>query len=346
MPLTGEDRLLRWLRGRLGETLIGNDAAVLPEGGPFAVTVDSQIENVHFVPGLDPALLARRLLAVNLSDLAAMGAVPRWAFLALSTRDGFDHRRFFRSLIAACRRYGVTLAGGDLARSPGGTVATLTLLGTKPEDGRWLERSQARPGHDLWLGGTVGESAAGAILIGRGARKNGPRLDLPPDFEASASLKTAARRAVRRHLLPEPQLELGLWLGRQPEVSALDVSDGVARDLHRLCRESSVGASVICEALPFASRFETLSQALGADPQELALGGGEDYVLLFTLPSGIAPPPGFGGRRIGTITREKKVVLRRAGARRPLPAFGWDHLQEGAENGKPRRRGRGSRSTP
>lgn len=327
MPLTGEDRLLAWLRGQLGETLIGNDAAVLPDGGPFAVTVDSQIENVHFVSGLDPAHVARRLLAVNLSDLAAMGAVPAWAFLALSAREGFDHRRFFRSLIAACRRHGVTLAGGDLAKSPGGTVATLTLLGTKPGDGRWLERSQARPGHDLWLGGTVGESAAGRILIDRGARKIGPRVDLPPDFAASAPLETAARRAVRRHLLPEPQLELGLWLGRQTEASALDVSDGVARDLHRLCRESSVGAEVISEALPFAHRFEALSSALGADPLALALQGGEDYVLLFTLPSGIVPPPGFGSRRIGTITRDKKIVLRQAGARRPLPAFGWDHLE-------------------
>ncbi|HKV06491.1 MAG TPA: thiamine-phosphate kinase [Thermoanaerobaculia bacterium] len=327
MPLTGEDRLLRWLRGQQGVTLIGNDAAVLPEGGPFAVTVDSQIESVHFVPGLDPALLAKRLLAVNLSDLAAMGAMPRWAFLALSTRDGFDHRRFFRSLIAACRHHGVTLAGGDLARSPGGTVATLTLLGTKPEEGRWLERAHARPGHDLWLGGTVGESAAGRILIDRGARKNGSRIDLPSVFEAPASLARAARRAVRRHLLPEPQLELGLWLGRQPEASALDISDGVARDLHRLCRESSVGAEVVFEALPFARGFEALSQALGADPLELALQGGEDYVLLFTLPSGLAPPQGLGSL-IGTITREKKIVLRQGEARRPLPASGWDHLDK------------------
>lgn len=330
MPLTGEDRLLRWLRGQFGETLIGNDAAVLPDVGPLAVTVDSQIENVHFVAGLDPALLARRLLAVNLSDLAAMGAIPAWALLALQAPGGFDHRRFFRSLIAACHRHGVILAGGDLARSPGGTVATLTLLGTKPGDGRWLERSQARPGHDLWLGGPVGESAAGAILIGRGARMDGRRIELPPAVEAFVpSLRSAARQAVRRHLLPEPQLELGLWLGRQPEASAMDVSDGVAKDLHRLCRESSVGAEVIAEALPFASRFEKLSRAFGADPLELALGGGEDYVLLFTLPSGLTPPPGFGCHRIGKITRERKAILLQEGARRPLPTSGWDHLEKG-----------------
>lgn len=330
-PLTGEDRLLHWLRARLDSSLIGDDAAILPPGGPFAVTVDSQISGVHFVADLDPAILARRLLAINLSDLAAMGAVPAYALLALSTGDGFDHRRFFRSLLAACQRQGVKLAGGDLARSPGGTVATLTLIGTRPEGGRWLHRGDARPGHDLWLGGSVGESAAGAILIGRGARLAGARLDLPPPFAgASSSLRSAARRAVRRHLLPQPQLVLGTWLGGQEEGAALDVSDGVARDLHRLCRESSVGAEIFAEALPLPARFPALCEAIGAEPSSLALGGGEDYVLLFTLPSGASPPTRFGCQRIGRITRRKEIMIVRDGVRRALPALGWDHLTGGA----------------
>src|SRR6185436_12693499 len=125
------------------------------------VTTDSQIEGVHFPPGLDPALVARRLLAVNLSDLAAMGAEPRHAFLALAAPPGFAHRRFFRALLAACRLQGVELAGGDLARDPHHVHAVLTLLGTRPAAGRWLRRDGARPGHRLWHGGTVGESAAG-----------------------------------------------------------------------------------------------------------------------------------------------------------------------------------------
>lgn len=326
-PLTGEDRLLRWLRSRLDSSLIGDDAAVLPPGGPFAVTVDSQISGVHFVADLDPAILARRLLAINLSDLAAMGAAPAYAFLALSTADGFDHRRFFRSLLAACRRHDLTLAGGDLARSPGGTVATLTLMGTKPEGGRWLRRGDARPGHDLWLGGPVGESAAGAILVDRGARLAGSHVELPGSFDrASASLRSTARRAVRRHLLPEPQLALGAWLGRQEEGAAMDVSDGVARDLHRLCRESAAGAEVVAEALPFPARFSALCETIGTDPLALALGGGEDYVLLFTLPAGTAPPAHFGCRRIGRITRERRIQLARDGSRGELPALGWDHL--------------------
>lgn len=321
-----EDQLLGWLRTHAGTSLIGDDAAVLPAGGPFAATVDSQIAGVHFTPGLDPALLARRLLAVNLSDLAAMGARPAYAFLALSAPASFDHRRFFRALLAACRRASLQLAGGDLAASPN-TVATLTLLGTKPFDGRWLHRSGAAPGHTLWLGGTVGESAAGRLLIARGARLHGARsIDLPPGLPAA--LHASARRAVRHHLLPAAQVDLGLWLGRQREGAALDVSDGVARDLHRLCRESGVGAMIEADELPLADRFHRLCETLGADPLELALGGGEDYVLLLTLPPDVVPPACFGCRKIGQITREKHVLLRQAGTIRPLAALGWDHLAQ------------------
>lgn len=325
-----EDRLLRWLRARLdplpiGAPLIGDDAAVLPAGGPFAVTVDSQIAGVHFVPDLDPALLAPRLLAVNLSDLAAMGAVPAYAFLALSTPSAFDHRRFFRALLTACRKHGVTLAGGDLARSAQ-TVATLTLIGSRPDGGRFLHRSEAAAGHDLWLGGTIGDSAAGQRLIARGARLRQGRVELPADFAAGSSVSAAARRAVRRHLLPEPQLALGNWLGRQREGAAMDVSDGLAKDLRRLCRESGVGAEIVAEELPNTDRFTDLCRSIGADPLELALGGGEDYVLLFTLPRGIHPPADFGPRRIGRITRSTEIILRRGGAVGILPEIGWDHL--------------------
>jgi thiamine-monophosphate kinase len=326
-PLTGEDRLLHWLRSRLDSSLLGDDAAILPSGGPFAVTMDSQISGVHFAADLDPAILARRLLAINLSDLGAMGAVPAYAFLALSTEIGFDHRRFFRSFLAACRRHDVKLAGGDLARSPGGTIATLTLVGTRPEGGRWLRRGEARPGQDLWLGGAAGESAAGAILIDRGARLAGRSISLPQFFaRASARLQTAARKAVYRHLLPEPQLALGMWLGRQAEGAALDVSDGVARDLHRLCRESAAGAEIDAEAVPLPPRFAALCATIGTDPLSLALGGGEDYVLLFTLPAGTAPPARFGCHRIGSITGARRITLVQDGVRRELPALGWDHL--------------------
>lgn len=300
-----EDQLLRRLRSRLGpSSLIGDDAAILSLPGEIAVTVDSQISGVHFIPGLDAAHVARRLLAVNLSDLAAMGAEPSHAFLALSAPPGFDHDRFFDAFTEACRLWKVTLAGGDLARCDQ-IVATLTLIGTKPQGGRWLRRSDAKPGHDLWLGGTVGESAAGRMLIARGADENEP--------------------AVRRHLMPVPQLDLGRWLGRQSEGAAMDVSDGVAIDLHRLCRESGVGAVIDADVLPLPDRFFDLCKSLSVDPYELALGGGEDYVLLFTLPPGARPA---GCWKIGTILSEKKIEWIREGRRRELPASGWDHLQK------------------
>lgn len=320
-----EDSLLRWLRSQLDPCLIGDDAAVLPAGGPFAVTVDSQIAGVHFVPDLDPAVLAPRLLAVNLSDLAAMGAEPAYAFLALSTAPGFNHRRFFRALIGACRQAGVVLAGGDLAASREATAATLTLIGRCPESGRFLHRSGAAPGHALWLGGTIGESAAGQRLIARGARLRANRIDLPDDFAASGAIQAAARRAVRRHLRPRPQLTLGYWLGRREEGAAIDLSDGLAIDLRRLCRESGVGAEIVASELPFPDRFSDLCRAIKADPLSLALGGGEDYVLLFTLPEGVAPVEP-GARKIGWIIRAKRVVLRENGVTRDVPALGWDHL--------------------
>lgn len=336
MRRTGEDSLLIWLRGRLATSLIGDDAAILPALSSPVVTMDSQIAGVHFPPDLAAADLARRLLAVNLSDLAAMGATPAYAFLALSAAPGFDHKAFFTSFLAACRRHGLTLAGGDLARHPGGTAATLTLIGTKDADARWLRRSSAEPSHILWLGGTVGESAVGRILIERGARLAGRGVELPAFCKAfPSSLRAAARRAVRRHLSPEPQLALGRWLGAQPfDIAAIDISDGVARDLHRLCRESRVGAEIRVEELPFAARYTELCEALDvADPLALALTGGEDYVLLFTLPPKLAPPAGLGGRSIGTITAPSRkgqpgIFIKRGGRRRKLPDAGWDHLSE------------------
>lgn len=318
MNRIGEDALIDWLRRQPDTSLIGNDAAVLPEAPsniPFAVTVDQQIEGVHFPSGLAPDVLARRLLAVNLSDLAAMGASPAYAFLALAAPAGFDHKRFFKALLAACKGYGLKLAGGDLAKSPLGVTAALTLLGTKEESSRWLTRDGARPGHGLWLGGTVGESAAGRMLIERGEK--------PPGFEAFSS---EVRSAVRRHLQPSPQLDLGRWLGRQREGAAMDVSDGVSRDLHRLCRASKAGAEIEADALPLSDRFIPLCEALGADPLALAFGGGEDYVLLFTLPKDLLPPEEFSCRRIGTITERPGVFLLQDGKRRKLAELGWDHL--------------------
>jgi thiamine-monophosphate kinase len=275
------------------------------------VTVDSQIAGVHVRPETDPAVVARRLLAVNLSDLAASGAEPRYVLLALNAPRGFAHRRFLRAFTAAARRHGVRLAGGDVAASPGGLVATATVLGVLPRGRRFLRRDRARPGQALWVGGTLGESAAGRLALAAGAPAT-----------------PAARRAVRRHLAPEPQLALGAWLSarRGREGAVIDVSDGLAKDLHRICRASGAGAVVEAARLPASRGFAALAAALAQDPLTLALGGGEDYVLLFTLPARETPPAAFGATRIGDVTRRRGVRLLADGRERPLPPVGWDHL--------------------
>lgn len=326
-----EDRLIGWLRRLVAlaqsNNPIGDDAAFLQLGGDWAITTDSQIEGVHFLPGLDPALVARRLLAVNLSDLAASGAIPTWAFLSLAIPTGFDARRFFKAFVRATEIAGVTLAGGDLARMPQGLVATLTLLGRRPPEGRWLKRSAARVGDLIYLGGTLGESALGQRLLARGARIDARgRVTLPADLGISSTLAQAARNAVRRHVEPQPQVALSQALGRLKRVAALDVSDGLARDLHHLCEESKVGAEIDAGALPYASRFADLCATIGEDPLDLALSGGEDYVLLFSLPARSAPPNEFPCTKIGRITSGRKVEIRLAGKNQKLPPLGWDHL--------------------
>lgn len=323
-----EQTLVDWLRRRtaaMGSSLIGDDAALLPEAEPWAITMDAQIAGVHFQEGLDPAQVARRLLAVNLSDLAATGAQPAYAFLALAAPQGFDHRRFFQAFLAHCRPLGLQLAGGDLARAPQ-LVATLTLLGKKPAQGHWLRRGDAEPGHRLWLGGTVGEAALGLVLIQRGARIEGRRVVLPGSFPLMPRMARAARRAIRRHLLPRPQLELGQWLGESSAGGAIDLSDGLARDLHRLSRASDVGAELELAALPLARAFPKLCSLLDQDWRQLALGGGEDYVLLFTLPADLEPPERFACQAVGRTFSGSEISLLTKGQRKPLRALGWDHL--------------------
>lgn len=326
-PLSAEDELLAWLRRRAdprGE-LIGDDAALLEATGDLAVSVDQQIAGVHFVADLDPRLVARRLVRVNLSDLAATGAAPAYALLALALPEGFPARDLLAACVAECERWKLRLAGGDLARHQL-LSASLTVIGRLPSRGG-LRRDAARPGDSLWLGGVVGLSGLGRALVAAGARRQGRRVQLPATLDLPRSAEAVARRAVNRHLLPEPQLELGRQLARRSRVAAIDVSDGLALDLHRLCRASGVGARLDATALPAVPGQAALARHLGLAPLELALAGGEDYVLLFTLPPRSRGPRGT--YRIGVVTAGNAVEITIDGAPRPLAAAGWDHLDDG-----------------
>ena len=327
----GEDRLIAWLAGFAGSgDRIGDDAVLLTLGErQYAFSVDTQRAGVHIPVDLDPAAAARRLLAVSLSDLAATGAEPRWMLVALGIDDEDAARRFLAALVRAGRRYEVELIGGDTARptTPGRLDASLTVVGEIPEEGSPLTRDAASPDDRLWIGGPVGESALGLEVVRLGARIAGRRASLPEGLPDG--LARVAGRVLRRHLEPRPQLELGLVLGRRsPAGAAIDVSDGLATDAARLCRRSGVGCELEEGALALRPDARRLAGHLGRDPLELVLGGGEDYVLLFTLP----PDAGFrhpGCRPIGHITTQPGLRLRRTdGTLEPLSAGGWDHLSD------------------
>jgi len=331
----GEERFVDWLRRRLGEPRrVGDDTAELAARGRLVVTVDQQIEGTHFATGLDPRLVGRRLVAVNLSDLAASGARPLWALLALAVPPESDPRRLVEGVLAEARRSGLALVGGDVAHAP--LLSTsLTALGEKRPRDASLGRDRARPGHVLWLGGTVGESALGCELLLRGASIVGRTVSFSSkdkSFHLGEALLGAGRRAVVRNVLPSPQLALGRWLaglGERRAGACIDVSDGLAKDLRRLCAASGVGVELDLRLVKRATSrgFEGLATALGLDPVAVALAGGEDYVLLFTLPQTVAPPPAFRCVRIGRIVRGAAVVmLDRDGHRLHLPRLGWDHL--------------------
>ncbi len=330
MDWTGEDRLTAWIRQILDKkshNRIGDDGAILPSGPSWTVTIDQQIEGVHFPKSLAPRLIAMRLLAVNLSDLAAMGAQPSFALLALSFPESFGVKGFFRALIGECEKVGVELAGGDLARSSS-VSATMTLFGRREQGGHWLRRSNAQPGDELWVGGPLGRSATGLRLVEQGAFVEGNSIVLPASLEdAAPPVVREAKKSVRAYLSPSPQLELGLWLARRRRAAAIDISDGLSLDLHRLCRESHVGAEIFAEDLPLEAGLVRLQRLIGLDPLATALEGGEDYVLLFSLPVGTTLPPEFGCQKIGRCVGENGINLIQGGQRTPLAALGWDHFR-------------------
>lgn len=327
--MSGEERLLSWLRVRgrtLGADLIGDDAAILPQADAWTVTMDTQIEGVHFPVGLSPERVAERLVRVNLSDLAAMGAQPVYAFLSLTGEREWGRKAFFDAFLRCCERFDFNLAGGDLTVHSS-LVTVLTLLGRKGGQ-RWLRRSTAQPGETLWVGGNLGEAALGLALIENGwvAIEGEPRWRAEPFGDPD--LEALAKRCLQRYLAPDPQLALGTWLAQGSRGAAIDLSDGLAKDLHRLCRESGVGAEVDLALLPVDQHFAKLAGILDVDIREASLHHGDDYVLLFTLPEGGHPPGHFPCKEIGRILGTPTVEWIDGDERGSLEPRGWDHLDE------------------
>ena len=265
---------------------IGDDAAVWrpTPGERLVVTTDGLVEGIHFrLDWTDWASLGHKALAVNLSDLAAMGAVPRLAVVSLGLRGDeeiADLVDFYRGLGALAARTGTLIAGGDVVASPAALTLHVTAIG-ESRGGRVLSRAGARPGDVVAVSGTLGASAAGLRLLAEGAE--GPRRGT-----------TTAATLIDAHLRPTPRLDLAPLLLAHGATAAMDLSDGLLGDLPKILSASDVAARLDAKAIPVAAAVRAL---FPDDWLALATKGGEDYELLFT-----APPRAFTEIREVAVT--------------------------------------------
>ncbi|MBP5334918.1 MAG: thiamine-phosphate kinase [Bacteroidales bacterium] len=297
----GEFGLIERIKEALGGPMpdgvlgIGDDCAVLPQAGGMEtlVSTDMLLEGTHFLRGDIPArLLGWKSAAVNFSDIAAMGGRPVGSFLSLGLPAGLDSDWMdaFLAGYKECSQYcGAPLLGGDTTTSQDGIAINVTVVG-QCQSGRSRQRSFAVPGDLICVTGPLGDSAAGLQVILQGARGS-----------------EAAEALVQRHYRPVPRICEGQALAATPGVHAMmDISDGVASDLRHILKASDVGAVVRTEKLPLSAGMRQVCARQGWDATTLALTGGEDYELLFTMAPGTEPPVEYYA--IGTVTEEKNLV--------------------------------------
>jgi len=292
---------------------IGDDCAILriPPAHEALVTTDFSLEGVHFRREWhDPETIGHRCLTRGLSDIAAMGGDPIAAFLSLALPGNLPQSwvdRFLKGLLKLADAFGVSLAGGDTAESPGGVLADIVVVGSVPR-GKAVRRSGARPGDCIYVTGDLGGSAATLTLLLSGQKLR------PGDFAP--------------HFRPKPRIGVGRILREKGLASAMiDMSDGLSTDLAHICEESGVGAEIHAESIPVA----TIGKPARNVGLHFALHGGEDYELLFTAPPARRIPARVAGvpiTEIGSITRGQRVVLTKSGMKAELPPQGWQHFKQ------------------
>lgn len=320
-------------------TGIGDDASVVNQlaNRDLIVTTDLLVEGIDFYPDAAPArMLGHRALAVSLSDIAAMGGRPFWSLLSIGMpaetwHDDFKDE-FFEGYFALADQFGVTLAGGDVSETKTGTVIDSIVLG-EVATGAAVLRSGARPGDQIYVTGTLGGAAAGLKLIEMGARlgeggltslpRAGIRSHKETESDRQASDDTsnvnqdelkAIETLLLRQLRPAPRVGWGIVLGEERLASAMiDISDGLSSDLAHLCEESQVGALIDSSSLPIDKDVSQLCGRRALDPLMLALHGGEDFELLFTVgPDEVARLPkrvdGVTISHIGEITDQQGTI--------------------------------------
>ena len=313
-------------RLRLG---IGDDAAIMrpTPGMDWVVSCDQFLEDVHFAADIHPPdAVGYKALARATSDLAAMGAAPRYFLLGLALpakRTSAWLDRFLSGMARAARQFGMILAGGDTSRLPRVTI-NITVLG-EVESGLGIARSGAKEGDLIYVSGTLGRARLGLELL-KGKQLTGNRQ---------------RKLLLGPHLYPQPPIGLGRWLAQRGLASAMiDISDGLSTDLGHLCEASRVGARVWSWKIPVVQVPRAL-QRRDLDPLALALHGGDDYELLFTVRAKRehelkAAPKGLRLTQIGEISRKKTMVLcDLSGREQQLKPGGWDPFRR-----PPKRKGK------
>jgi thiamine-monophosphate kinase len=288
----------------------------------LVVTTDAVVEGVHFSCAYSsPADVGHKALAVNLSDLAAMAATPRWALLSLVLPGSWlvtDVENLVDGLAALASRHGVAVVGGNITRTDGPLVVDVTA-GGEVGPRRWLTRGGARAGDEIYVSGAIGGAAAGLEMLRSGIGNQGPGI----------------RGCIARHRRPEPRVRLGIAVGRaRAAKAAMDLSDGLADALRQVAGASGVGVRIDGDALPIDPGAREWWEARGIDPVNAAAKGGDDYELLFAV------PPKSGGAlrsvarhvteppltKIGVFTKDPHaLVIERAGKEDPLPE-GFEHF--------------------
>jgi thiamine-monophosphate kinase len=319
---------------------IGDDAAVIRQvgGRETVITADLLVEEIDFLlEATPPRLLGHKALAVSLSDVAAMGARPRWALLSIGVPWAVWRSRFldqvYEGFFALAERYGVRLIGGDVSRTPLRIVIDSIVMGEAARL-RSVRRAGARPGDHIFVTGALGGAAAGLQLL-----LDGARLPKRP------AVRREARRVeelLLRHLCPQPRVRWGLLLGEERLATAMiDISDGLSSDLAHVCRESNVGARVVASRIPIDP---LIAEARDREALRLALNGGEDFELLFTVkPRNLARLPaqmdGVHATYIGDVTDEPgRIRLVDQGRERALRAAGFAHFKKAKPHAKTQRR--------
>jgi thiamine-monophosphate kinase len=329
MSLGDEFEIIRAIQRTLGKPSkrvivdIGDDSAVVTSPkGRLVTTVDTLVEGVHFdLAYTNPAELGHKALAVNLSDIAAMGAEPLYALVSLGMRQETSEYfviGLYEGMKKLAKRHHVDVIGGNLSQSPTTLIVSVTLIGQT--DKNYVTRSGARVGDIVAVTGDLGASAAGLVGLRRLGRD---KLTFHPEI-------------VRRHLLPEPRIKEARWLAQNGLASSLiDISDGLAADLHHVAKQSRVGMLLDQTAIPISPATVSAGELLDSNPNLWALYGGEDYELLITI-----PPAGFEKarralKRLGTpLTKIGEVVSKAQGVRIRnkageivlLEPRGWNHF--------------------